>query len=301
MHVKSILVSGAAGFIGDQVLKRLSAKGHKVLGLDSRPGRPNSPIVVADISTNNLSQSLQNEKFDCIVHCAAQTDVRASVEDPVNDLLINSLGTLKLVQYAESAGIENFLYINSGGAIYSNENLPLNENSVIRPASPYGLSKFVGEEYLRILSGKSGMKWSSLALSNVYGDITFNKKGVIFEFAKAIKSKHTPVIYGSEITRDFIHVDDVLSAVEISINHPINERINISSNKETSILDVYKLVSKHFNHSEMPQIEDPRFGEITRSCLDNSKAKKLMGWVPTIDIVSGVQDSLKSVNHETIL
>lgn len=301
MDVKSILVTGAAGFIGDQVLKRLSAKGHKVLGLDSRPQQANSPIVLADISTNELGQILQNEFFDCIVHCAAQTDVRVSVEDPVNDLVANGLGTLKLVQYAERTGIENFLYINSGGAIYSNESLPLNENSLVRPASPYGLSKFIGEEYLRILSSKSGIKWSSLALSNVYGDITLNRKGVIFEFAKAIKSKNTPVIYGSEVTRDFIHVDDVVSAVEKSIDHPTNERINISSNQETSIFDVFKLVSKHFDYNGKPQIQDPRFGEIMRSCLDNSKAKKQLGWVPTIDIVSGVQSSLENVDHETIL
>jgi UDP-glucose 4-epimerase len=145
------------------------------------------------------------------------------------------------------------------------------------------------------------MKWTSLALSNVYGDVTLNKKGVIYEFAKAIKSNQSPVIYGTEITRDFIHVDDVVSAVEMSIDRPLNERLNISSNKETSVFDLFKLVAKHLNSTKMPQIKEPRFGEITRSCLDNSKALKLSGWAPTIDIVSGVQDSLKNVNNETIL
>ena len=297
--MKSILVTGTEGFIGGEVAKSLALKGHLVIGLDSKPGKRFAPSVVADISSTNLKELLETYNFESIIHCAAQTDVRISTEDPFSDLLVNGFGTLSLVKYAEYAGIESFIYINSGGAIYANDEIPLNEKSRIGPASPYGLSKYVGEEYLRILTGKSGIKWSSLALSNVYGDITQNGKGVIYEFAKAIKGKTPPIIYGLEVTRDFIHINDVVAAVNLSLNKPTNERLNISSDIETSIYEIYNMVAAQLNYEKPPQIEAPRFGEITRSRLDNSRAREQIGWLPTIDIISGIRDSLKNVNDET--
>ena len=298
--MKTILVTGTEGFIGGEVAKSLVLRGHLVTGLDSKPGRQFTPSVVADISSSNLNDLLETYNFECIIHCAAQTDVRISVEDPLNDLLVNGFGTLNLIKYAEYAGIESFIYINSGGAIYANDEIPLNEKSRIGPISPYGLSKYVGEEYLRILSGRSGVKWSSLALSNVYGDVTQNSKGVIYEFVKAIKGKTSPIIYGAEVTRDFIHIDDVVAAVNFSLDKLTNERLNISSNVETSIYEIYKMVAAQLNYDKPPQIEVPRFGEITRSRLDNSRAREQIGWLPTIGMDSGIRDSLKNVNDETI-
>jgi UDP-glucose 4-epimerase len=236
-------------------------------------------------------------RFDAIVHCAAQTDVRKSVEDPTLDLMSNGLGTLNLLEFAAQIGVANFVYINSGGAIYVNEELPLSEKSFIAPSSPYGISKFVGEEYVRILSAKFGFEWSSLALSNVYGDVVKNKKGVIYEFTNSLLRNKTPIIYGKEITRDFIYVDDVIRAIEKSLVASTQCRVNISSNLETSIYEIYDLVAGQLNSKIKPEIKAPRFGEIMRSKLDNSLAREKLDWNPLVSVIDGVKISLANIDQ----
>lgn len=290
-----VLVTGSSGFIGSELSKYLDLQGYKVWKLDKNSKLESEHEFQIDISKKTQFESISNLQFDTIVHCAAQTDVRQSVDQPAPDLLSNTLGTLFLIEFAVDVGVKNFVYINSGGAIYGEDQLPLNEKSTISPASPYGLSKFAGEEYVRILSNRFGLNWSSLALSNVYGEVKRNQKGVIYEFAKSLLENRTPVIYGKEVTRDFIYIDDVLRAIEKAIITPTNCRVNISSNVETSIHEIYNIVAQKLRHEVKPEIKEPRFGEIMRSRLDNSLAKNLLGWSPLVSITEGVNLSLEVI------
>ena len=291
----NVLVTGSTGFIGSELSMYLISKGYIVWNLDKQFDSQMQNQLCIDISKKTDFESILNMKFDVIVHCAAQTDVRKSVEDPTLDLMSNGLGTLNLIEFAAKIGVANFVYINSGGAIYGNEELSLTEKSSIAPSSPYGLSKFIGEEYVRILSAKFGFKWSSLALSNVYGDVTKNKKGVIYEFSKCLQTNRTPVIYGKEVTRDFVYINDVVRAVEKSLVAPTQCRVNISSNIETSIYELYNLVAGQLNKEIKPEIKSPRFGEIMRSKLDNSLAKELLGWTPSVSVIDGIKISLANL------
>jgi UDP-glucose 4-epimerase len=295
--VINVLVTGSNGFIGSQLAVYLESKEYHVWKLDRHFQNEMQNQLRIDISRKIEFEAISNMRFDAIVHCAAQTDVRKSVEDPTFDLMSNGLGTLNLIEFVAQTGISNFIYINSGGAIYGNEELPLSEKSFIAPSSPYGLSKFVGEEYVRILGAKFGFTWSSLALSNVYGDVVKNKKGVIYEFSKSLKMNKTPVIYGKEITRDFIYIDDVISAIEKSLVASTQCRVNISSNIETSIYEIYDLVAGQLNSEIKPEIKAPRFGEIMRSKLDNSLAREKLDWKPLVSVVDGVKISLVNVDQ----
>lgn len=293
----NVLVTGSNGYIGSQLVIHLESKEYSVWKLDRYFHSQMQNQLRIDISRKIEFEAISSMRFDAIVHCAAQTDVRKSVEDPTLDLMSNGLGTLNLLEFAAQTGVANFVYINSGGAIYGNEELPLSEKSFIAPSSPYGLSKFVGEEYVRILSAKFGFEWSSLALSNVYGDVAKNKKGVIYEFTNSLLRNKTPIIYGKEITRDFIYVDDVIRAIEKSLVASTQCRVNISSNLETSIYEIYDLVAGQLNSKIKPEIKAPRFGEIMRSKLDNSLAREKLDWNPLVSVIDGVKISLANVDQ----
>ncbi len=101
-----------------------------------------------------------------------------------------------------------------------------------------------------------------------------------------------PVINGAEVTRDFVHVDDVSRAILLAIGKTPNCRINISSNSEVTLLELYKLVASVLGKDTLPSIRDLREGDVLRSRLDNSLAKKLLGWSPDLDLISGLKKSL---------
>ena len=296
--MQNVLVTGSSGFVGSELSQKMELNNYSVWRLDKNISIETDNYLCIDITSKKDLYKISNLSFDAIVHCAAQTDVRKSVEDPTADLFANGLGTLNLIEFAATNGVKNFVYINSGGAIYGTKEFPLNEKSQIAPSSPYGLTKFLGEEYVRILCSKHEIQWSSLALSNVYGDIVKNNKGVIYEFAKKITLNEAPIIYGDAATRDFIYIDDVVKAIEIALLKPTFCRVNISSNTETSIKEVFSIVAREMKTSLQPVYAAPRYGEILRSKLDNSLAKEYLNWEPSVSISEGVGKSLSNFNFK---
>ena len=293
--MKKILITGSSGFIATSLIRRLSKKQFSVVGIDLIDGE-NTDFVV-DITSDQIKSIFDKEKPDTVIHLAAEIDVQQSLIDPYKDLNVNGFGTLNILMSALKNGCNNFVYINSGGAIYQqSEKLPLPESTPVIPSSPYGLSKNLGEGYVRIFCTRQGSAWTSLALSNCFGPTNIHKKGVIFEFSNAIKNNIAPVIFGPDNTRDFIYIEDVLDAIELAIAKPINQRINISSNQQISLLELYNLIASEVNSLIKPIIEKPKFGDILKSQLDNYLAKKALGWEPKVDIKRGVSLALSWAN-----
>jgi len=292
--MKRILVTGSEGFIGKPLVSALKSSNLEVFTLDILPGNELNGHFAADIVSADLNLICNNVKPDAIIHLAAQIQVGASFTNPELDLDINGKGTVRLIEAAISSGCNNFCYIHSGGAVYdSNAPVPVYEDSAELPQSPYGLTKRLGEDYVKVYSSKFGFSWSSLALSNCYGQVSVNQKGVIYQFWKALTEGKQAVINGREVTRDFVHVDDVVRAIILAVDNPTNCRVNISSAVETSLESLYEIVSSELGVSQEPDYRDSIIGEIRRSCLSNEKAKKLLGWSPEIDIVTGIKASIK--------
>lgn len=285
-----ILVTGSEGFIGKAAVIALEAAGHEVATLDLLLGDSPRKHYVGDIRTLDLESIFDQIKPEAVVHLAAQVIVTDSFVDPIHDLEVNALGTLKLIQASIKSGCRNFCYIHSGGAVYdSDAALPLTELSPERPVSPYGLTKKIGEGYVRVFSEVAGSSWSSLAYSNVFGPVITHGRGVIFEFWKALSKGSSATIYGKEVTRDFLYIDDAVRAIVLAVAKPTNKRINISSGKEINLFDLYALISKQLNKDIAPKIELARAGEILRSCLSNIEAQKTLGWIPQISLEKGIE------------
>ena len=286
-----LLVTGSSGFIGRPTVVALRELGHEVFTLDIHgEKKDNFSVDIVDADLENIFEEI---KPQAVIHLAAQVNVSDSFQDPIRDLEVNGKGTVRLVSASIKSGCKNFIYVGSGGAIYdSNSHMPLTEESFENPVSPYGLSKRVGEGYVRILSEKSGTGWTSLALSNCYDPVLEHGRGVIFQFWNAITQSKTPFINGANVTRDFIYIDDVIRAIVLSIVKPVNQRINISSATEVSLLDLYTKIQTVMGSNVNPEIRAPLFGDVLRSCLSNAKAMNLLKWSPEIDLLEGLSRCL---------
>ena len=291
--MKRVLVTGSSGFIGSSLCHQLDQMReiYEVFTLDrSGAGRNH---IRTDITVDNLTSKITDINPEVIVHLAGNVSVPFSVEFPVEDFNLNAGGTLSLLLAAENAACKNFVFVTSGGAIYdSSSPIPFKENSPINPVSPYGLSKYIGEGYVRVLSEARGSEWSSLAISNVYGSVKIQKQGVVYRFWNDILNGVSPTIFGASVARDFIHIDDVVNALIKVIEKPVNSRVNISSNTSTKLVDLLKGIQNIMGSNLVPIIENSQFGEVEVSQLDNSRAKDLMNWYPEVDLINGLEQSL---------
>jgi len=289
--MERILITGASGFIGQSLCVALNELNAIFIGTDLYPH--SSSVLKIDIRDPNSLKIIGDFKPDAIVHLAAQADVAESFRNPIVDLESNILGTVNLLQAAIMGGVRNFIYIASGGAIYDENRIrPTNESDTLNLKSPYGISKIAGEFYVKVLADRYGLTWSSLALSNCYGPVSQCKKGVIYQFWEKLSKKVSPTINGPLTTRDFIYVSDVIGAIIAAIENPTNCRVNISTGKETSLVDLFAVISKHMDAQIVPIIGELDSVEVARSCLDNSLAKSLLGWKPKILVDEGIRLAL---------
>lgn len=296
LHLKKILVTGSGGFIGKSLCNRLNQYKdyYDVFTLDRSVGGIRH--IQADITSDDLSKKIRTINPDVIVHLAGNVSVPFSVKNPLDDFNVNARGTLAVLLGSEHTDCRNFIFVTSGGAIYdSTAGLPLTEESPINPISPYGLSKYIAEGYVRVLSEGRVSGWSSLALSNTYGSVKMLKRGVIYKFWKDISNGIAPTIFGAEVSRDFIHIDDVVDALIKVIETPVNTRLNISSNTSTKLVDLQAEMQQILGSNFKPVIFDVPLGEVGVSELSNKKAQELLNWKPQVDLFWGLRNAI-SVN-----
>lgn len=292
--MKRILVTGSEGFIGKSLCKELSQlpEQFEIFTLDKVGNGRNH--TCADITLDDLSGTFKQVNPEVVVHLAGNVSVSYSVSNPLEDFNLNAKGTLAVLLASKDTKCKNFVYVTSGGAIYdSSVPMPLNENSRVNPISPYGLSKLFAEGYVRVLSEARQSGWSSLAFSNVYGSVSDQKQGVIFRFWDDIRNGRRPTIFGEKASRDFIHVDDAVSALTKAIEKPVNTRLNISSNTSTTLADLLIEIQKIMNSNLIPIIKELPRAEVEWSHLDNGKAQQLLAWTPVVDLKNGLKRSLQ--------
>lgn len=291
---KRILVTGSEGFIGRALCKRIVRyKDSYVLFTLDRSGIGSNHFKV-DINSEKIETIFNKIQPDIVVHLAGNVSVKFSLENPREDFRVNAMGSLNVIHSALQTNCNNLIYITSGGAIYDPDTpLPITEKSVENPQSPYGLSKLIGEQYLRLLvDGKR--EWSSLALSNCYGEVTEQKTGVIHALWNSLSSGLTPIVFGDSLERDFIFIDDVVDALIFAIEKPLNQRVHVSSGKSTPIIEVLSKIQAILGTKITPIVQNRIPGDVEKNCLDNSLALAKWGWRPKVDLDKGLSLSLKS-------
>lgn len=302
-----VLVTGGAGFIGSTVVESLAAHGHDVYVVDNLSSgrlpnldeaRQRGPMKFHrfDIRSEKLTELFAQVEPEVVFHLAAQPSVPASVADPVLDAEVNVVGLVRVLQACVATRVCKVVHTSSGGTIYGTQRkLPVNERAKGRPVSPYGITKRVGEDYLRFYSDEHGLDFTSLALANVYGprQDPHGEAGVIAIFAAKLVRGDVPRIDGSgDQTRDFVFVEDVAHAFALAADRGSGETINIGTGKETSINMLFKLMAEAADYAGQPVHGPPRPGDLLRNALDPSKAEKTLEWKPWTSLAEGAQRTI---------
>jgi UDP-glucose 4-epimerase len=207
------IVTGGAGFVGSHVVDRLLEAGTEVVVVDDlSTGRGENLAAGADLREADVRDSsamralLADARPDAVVHLAARASVTRSVEEPEEDGAVNVGGTLALLEAAHRAGVERFVYVSTGGALYGESDLiPTPEDAPIRPLSPYGTSKWAGELYADLYARLHGMSTVTLRLANIYGprQDPHGEAGVVAIFCERLHAGARPVVFGDgRQTRD---------------------------------------------------------------------------------------------------
>jgi UDP-glucose 4-epimerase len=294
MHV---LVTGGAGFIGSHIVERLLERNHRVTVVDDLSGGgPHHLSDRADFHQMSILDRSQMQLFkdvDVVVHAAAQTSVSASVNDPVDDALTNIGGTVQTLRSAAISGVRRFIYLSSA-AVYATEGSPpFSEGHPIEPTSPYGLSKWTGEAYVRLLGSLMGVEWAILRLANVYGprQSLAGEAGVIARWVDAIVDGRPVTLHGDGgQTRDFIYVEDVAKAVVRALQVPIGSgcTLNVSTGRGSELCDVLSVLEEISGRQAVMIHEPSRVGDIRHSALNNGLARECLGWQPYTALREGL-------------
>lgn len=288
-----IIVTGGAGFIGSHLVERLVTIGYEVHVVDNLVAGKREHVHSE--ATLHVVDIRDKEKLDpifagadTVFHLAALPSVPYSIENPIETHEVNTLGTLNIIMSARDAGVRRIVY-SSSSAVYGNqEKLPVNENALCKPVSPYGLQKLESEHYLRLANELYGIETVSLRYFNLYGPRQ-NAEGpyasVVARFIDQCAGGELLTVVGEgKQTRDFVHVDDVVEANITAMSATRvgkGEVVNIGGGKSYSVLDVAILVGGEIVY--LP----PRV-EIMDSVAEINRAQELLGWGPTKSFSEGI-------------
>ena len=295
---RPVLITGGAGFIGSHIVHRFVDAGHDVIVIDDlSTGRAeNLPaqasLIRLDLTTGAAASAIRGARPELIVHCAAQASVERSVVEPLRDAEVNIAATIQVAVGAREAGARQVIYLNTGGALYGpTEILPTPESHPIRPLSPYGLSKWTAEEYLRILLLPS-IVVTSLRLANVYGprQSPYGEAGVVAIFVDRMLRGDAIEIHGDgRQTRDFVFAADVADAVVRAADSVVGGAMNIGTAIETSVAELAAQLLEMTGSASRANRTAARPADVPRSALDVALARSRLEWSPRTNLAAGLE------------
>ena len=299
--VNKILITGGSGFIGSALVSKLAMdKNNEIYVIDIEEPKINltAKYEKMDIRSNQIQSYLQKIKPNKIIHLAAQASVAISSKDPILDNDVNVGGSLNILKSATQLNLSQFVFFSTGGAIYGEEvGKKFNEENIINPQSPYGISKASFENYLNYYSNKFNIPSTIIRPSNVFGpgQNPNGEAGVVSIFAKKMLENKPVTIFGSgNEYRDYIFIDDVVDFIEKIIEKNTTGTYNLCSTQKTKTIEIFELLKKIIDYQYEPIMSNSREGDIFGIELDNSKASKISKWKPKTTLIEGLN---KTINH----
>jgi len=301
------LVTGGAGFIGSNLVRRLLEDGMRVVAVDDlstgrldnlAPAR--APHLTGrlqfdriDVTSDDFDRLVARMRPTVIHHLAAQVDVRVSVERPLEDARLNVLGTLAVLEAARRHGVGRVVYAASiaGYGDPPPDRLPVDETLDTPPVSPYGASKRAAGDYVLAYGAMHDLDGVVLTLANVYGphQTTAGEGGVVATFTGRMLAGSPCTIYGDgEQTRDFVFVDDVVDAFARAMTAAAGDRLLIGTGTTTSVNELFAMCARETGYTLDPVRAPARTGEVRDSVVDASRARTRLGWEPWTALAEGV-------------
>ncbi len=310
-----ILVTGGAGFIGSHVVDGYIEAGHEVVVVDNLfTGKlenlnPGAKFYLSDVRDRVIERIFEIEKPDVVNHHAAQMSVPESVRNPRFDADVNIMGLLNLLENSVKQGVKKFIFISTGGAVYGEaEKVPTDEETLPKPLSPYTITKYASENYLRYYHAQYGLNYTVLRYANIYGprQVPHAEAGVVSIFMSMLSKGQLPTIYHypeepDGMTRDYCFVYDVVRANLLALERADNQILNIGTSRETTTGQLYrKILQKMRAHGlcvdkafDNPHKGPARPGDLRRSALSYERAREVLGWQPEYDLDRGIEETIR--------
>ena len=296
------LVTGGAGFIGSHLSEELVRRGHTVRVADNLiTGKrsnlahvPGVELLEGDLADESVARRAV-EGIDYVLHQAAIPSVPRSVKDPIASNRANVDATLNVLVAARDAGVKRLVFAGSSSAYGDTPTLPKREDMPGNPLSPYALQKVVGEQYLRMFTKLYGLETVSIRYFNVFGprqDPSSPYSGVISVFATALLEHRSPTIYGNgEQTRDFTYVANVVDGVlrACDAEGASGEVINVATGGRISLNQLFQTMRDLIGSDVTPTYVESRAGDVRDSQADITKAKRILGYQPTVSFEQGLE------------
>ena len=295
-----ILVTGGAGFIGAALANQLAADGHQVRVVDDLSNgnrdRLAPSIMFTQGEVNNVPRLwtlLQD--VDCVYHLAARVSVAESRLYPQEYNTVNVGGTVALMAAMRDAGVGRVVLASSGAVYGKQMEQPVHENDVPIPDSPYAVSKFSAEQYVRTIGERWEIETVSLRIFNAYGagqSLPVSHAPVVPRFLHQALTGGSIVIHGNGLqTRDFVYISDVVSALVAAstarlVGHQV---INIGSGQETNINTLVDTIEKVVGSSVNRLYNNSRRGGVQKLVADISRAEQILGYRPIVSLAEGLQ------------
>jgi UDP-glucose 4-epimerase len=310
MSDRPVLVTGAAGFIGSNLVLRLLEDGRRVVGVDDLSTGSLRNLDEArerhagrfefdrlDITAGGLTPLVDRLRPEVIYHLAAQVDVRRSVEAPLADAATNVLGTVAVCEAAARGRVRKIVYASSIGSYGEprEDQLPVGESFDGPALSPYGASKRAAMTYLATYEALHGVSWTALTCANVYGphQTTLGEGGVVATFIGRMLAGQPVTIFGDgEQTRDFVFVDDVVHAFVLAADRGDGSRYTIGTGQRISVNQLFRALAAATEYPHAATPGPARAGEVRHSAVDASAAARDLGWKPWTTLEEGLAATL---------
>jgi nucleoside-diphosphate-sugar epimerase len=298
-------VTGGAGFIGSHLVAHLIQKGHFISVLDNfsssrrenLAGLKNVRVLKGDV--RNFAQVLRATKnTDTVFHLAALVSVPESVQNPLAAWEINVRGTCNVLEAARRMKTQRVIFASSAAVYGESGRLPVNEDSPLRPQSPYALSKRIGEELFLTYGQIYGLQPVILRFFNLFGprqDHSSPYAGAIVSLTRRLLNDRRPIVHGDgKQTRDFLHVEEAVRVMEKAAlsGKASNQIINVGSGKSISINRLLTEIQKILKTNLLPKKARARPGDLRHSQADIRRAQKLLGALPKADFSQALKKTV---------
>ncbi len=301
------LVTGGAGFIGSNIVKKLVENGESVRVLDDlstgklkniEPILKQIEYIQGDFTDIEIARKAV-KGMDNVLHQGAIPSVPRSIDDPIKTNNANILGTLNMLVASRDEGVKRFVYAASSSAYGDSPIMPKHESMNVAPKSPYAIQKLVGEQYCQSFYTLYGLGTICLRYFNVFGphqDSESVYSAVIPLFIKKMLKGESPVIYGNgDISRDFTYIGNNVDANIKACNADpkcFGEVINIACGYEISLNELIERINRILGTHIEPIYKEERKGDVLHSLADISKAKKLLDYEPIVNFDEGLQKTV---------
>jgi len=292
-----VIVTGGSGFIGQRSIREFLRQGWEVVNLDVRPSEIVVETHLVDVANADaVNQVFRQTRPISVLHLAAQISVATSVTEPLDDMQRNIVGSVNVFEAARQNGVRRVVSASSA-AIYGNDGVvPISEETLPMPTSPYGISKLTAELYLRQFYSNF-YSYAVMRYGNVYGAAQRPETGaVIANFVRdAITSRQATVHGDGGQLRDFVHVDDIARLNALALQAEASMVVNVGSGTPVAIRDILQTIGR-LTGQVINIIHKPtRAGDIYASYYDAQRVRQLLGWTPSISLEAGLAEIIREL------